>query len=86
MVYWVDDDLHNSLMAANPNITFKLRGSNKTAIEIVLPYASFDLQSQAVNNARYFPLKKAVNESQYTLGRTFLQEAYVYMARLKSAI
>lgn len=29
------------------------------------------------NTSRYFPLMRAANESQYTLGRTFLQEAYI---------
>ncbi|KAL8640368.1 MAG: hypothetical protein Q9226_008757 [Calogaya cf. arnoldii] len=29
------------------------------------------------NTTRYFPLIRAANESQYTLGRTFLQEAYL---------
>ena len=31
----------------------------------------------AANSTRYFPLARATNSSQYTLGRTFFQEAYV---------
>ena len=31
----------------------------------------------APNPTRYFPLARATNSSQYTLGRTFFQEAYV---------
>jgi hypothetical protein len=27
------------------------------------------------NQTRYFPLQRAANDTQYTLGRTFLQEA-----------
>ncbi|KAL9011179.1 MAG: hypothetical protein Q9173_003953 [Seirophora scorigena] len=48
---------------------------------ITLPYAGFDLQlslyPNAPNASRYFPLRRAANESQYTLGRTFLQEIYL---------
>ena len=50
-------------------------------MDIVLPYASFDLLAsypRVLNATKYFPLKRAANESQYTLGRTFLQEAYVF--------
>lgn len=78
--YFVDDALHDRLMAANPSITFQL-GNSKTGgevVDIVLPYASFDLVSEyplTPNSLRYFPLVRAANESQYTLGRTFLQEA-----------
>ncbi|KAJ9656578.1 hypothetical protein H2201_008493 [Coniosporium apollinis] len=45
-----------------------------------MPYGSFDLNASAPlfdTSTRYFPLKRAVNDSQYTLGRTFLQQAYV---------
>jgi len=43
-----------------------------------LPYAAFDLVADyplVIDSSRYFPLMRAANESQYTLGRTFLQEA-----------
>ncbi|KAG0648252.1 hypothetical protein D0Z07_5497, partial [Hyphodiscus hymeniophilus] len=49
-------------------------------ISINLPYAAFDLQATYPifpNATNYFPLRRAANQSQYTLGRTFLQEAYV---------
>lgn len=49
------------------------------SVTIVLPYQAFDQQvsSPLVANGTsyYFPLKKAANDTQYTLGRTFLQEA-----------
>lgn len=47
---------------------------------IVLPYKAFDLQvSYPVysNKTYYFPIRRAANETQYRLGRTFLQEAYL---------
>ena len=75
----------------NWNMTFKfiladLPGSTKI-VTISLPYAAFDLQlsypfpglnatasSPATN---YFPLRKAANATQYTIGRVFLQESYL---------
>lgn len=81
-MYFVNDTLHQSLTARNPNITFQIANTETggPTVDIVLPYASFDLQAfypMEVNTTRYFPLQRATNESQYTLGRTFLQEAYV---------
>lgn len=81
-LYLVNDTLHQSLTARNPNITFQI-GNSQTGgptVDIVLPYASFDLLASypmVLNSTRYFPLQRAANESQYTLGRTFLQEASV---------
>lgn len=80
---------HDALV--NWNLTFNfiiadLPGSTKS-VNISLPYSAFDLQlsypfpglnatasSPAIN---YFPLRKAANSSQYTIGRVFLQEAYL---------
>ncbi|KAL9100992.1 MAG: hypothetical protein Q9163_003697 [Psora crenata] len=81
-VYWVDDDLHQTLLITNPNINFTIGNSlaGGPTVDIVLPYASFDLQAKypaAPTTTRYFPLKRAANESQYILGRTFMQEVYV---------
>lgn len=79
-MYWVNDALHQSLIHRNLIFTFKIadtidRGSTVT---IALPYASFNLEVKypfTADTTRYFPLQQAVKESQYTLGRTFLQEA-----------
>lgn len=49
-------------------------------MDIVIPYLSFDLQATfpLINNSSwYFPLKRAANDSQNTLGRAFLQESYL---------
>ena len=77
--YWVDDKLHDELTKSNPEVTFKLDNPqpDPAVVRLTMPYASFDLQYPAFGNMRYFPLAKAANETQYTLGRTFLQEAYV---------
>jgi hypothetical protein len=78
----VNDTIHERLKALNPTITFKLGNDNDstTTTNIDLPYAAFDLQIgwPAYNDTRnYFPIKRARNSSQYTLGRTFFQEAYM---------
>ena len=80
---FVDDDQHESLMAEDTDFTFVL-ANNETGgptVDIHLPYSSFDLAMDYplvacnISGIRYFPLKRAANSSQYTLGRAFLQEA-----------
>ncbi len=79
-MYWVNDTVHQALVTANPNITFTIGNSNTggPTVDIRFPYASFDLEAKnpfVSSTRRYFPLQRAANASQYTLGRTFLQEA-----------
>lgn len=83
-LYLVNDTLHDLLLERNANVTFTLAQgfADNTSVQISLPYAAFDLQAQPPymgisNNTNYFPLRRAANESQYLLGRTFLQEAYI---------
>jgi hypothetical protein len=72
------------------NFTFSIADTSTSseAVEITLPYNAFDQQltfpyinntsySSDDANKYYFPLRPATNESQYTLGRSFLQEAYM---------
>jgi hypothetical protein len=78
--YPVDDTLHDALVARDASITFSLGNSDADGetVNITLPYGSFDLQATppfATKRTRYFPLRRAVDDTQYTLGRTFLQEA-----------
>lgn len=81
-IYLINDTLHQKLLKQNATFTFTL-GINPEggqSLEIVLPYASFDLfvdYPTVQNRTRYFPLMRATNETQYTLGRLFLQEAYL---------
>ncbi|KAG4439853.1 hypothetical protein IFR05_004666 [Cadophora sp. M221] len=81
-LYLVGEDAHAALVKQNPTFTFKIgrAGGGGETVDIVIPYAAFDLNLTAPivgGDARYFPLKQAQNSTQYTLGRTFLQEAYV---------
>lgn len=80
--YLVNDALHSALRDQDTSVVFNI-GNSSTApgqgLNISLPYAAFDLIAEdpllKKNSSRYFPLMRAANESQYTLGRTFLQEA-----------
>ncbi len=73
------------------NMTFQfavadLSGSSNS-VSLSLPYEAFDLQlsypypglnaTQSSPPTNYFPLRKAANSTQYTLGRAFLQETYL---------
>lgn len=79
-LYLVNDTLHEKLLAKNASTTFTIGNgvSGGQTVDITLPYASFDLIAEyplVKNRTNYFPLKRAANDTQFTLGRTFLQEA-----------
>lgn len=87
-IYSITDHQHNALVTANPNVTFTVSNSADTSgpsVDLVLPYDSFDLEAQwprvqslaAGESTRYFPLRRATNSTQYTIGRVFLQEVYL---------
>lgn len=77
--YLVNDTLHESLQQQDASITFSLATPNGTdGVDIKLPYAAFDLKAVSpvlANESRFFPLVRATNDTEYTLGRAFLQEA-----------
>lgn len=90
-LYTFSNDSTQPETLANWNLTFNfiiadLPGSSKV-VSLTLPYAAFDLELTypfpGLNNdqfspaTKYFPLRKADNDTQYTLGRAFLQEAYL---------
>ena len=81
-LYLVNDTTHASLLQLNPTISIKLGVSkfDRPSVDINLPYGAFDLQASSPfhpNATNYFPLRRAANSTQYTLGRTFLQEAHL---------
>ena len=81
-LYLVNDSIHKQLQQMEPNVTFKLgvMASEGPSVDITLPYGAFDLQASSPiypNTTDYFPLRRAANETQQTLGRTFLQEVYI---------
>ena len=78
--YLVNDTLHEQLQQQNASIAFTLGNeiSGGASTKLVLPYNAFDLTvgPPTVNKTQnYFPLRRADNDTQYTLGRTFLQDA-----------
>jgi hypothetical protein len=79
-LYLVNDTVHDMLLTLNPVLTFTLGNtiSGGETIDIKLPYQAFDLQASwpiYPNATNYFPIRRAENDTQYTIGRTFLQEA-----------
>jgi hypothetical protein len=83
-LYLVSDALHTKLLQQNSTITFTVAPLRDSTVDqqvnVTFPYAAFDLQVSypyVTTQQRYFPLKRAANSTQYVLGRTFLQEAYL---------
>ncbi|KAL3424175.1 eukaryotic aspartyl protease [Phlyctema vagabunda] len=81
-LYLLNSSTHDNLVNLNPNITITLadQKSGGQSTDIVLPYSAFDLNVSAPiynGSSLYFPIRRATDASMYTLGRTFLQEAYV---------
>ena len=81
-LYLVNDSIHGQLQQKEPTVTFKLgvMESEGPSVDITLPYGAFDLQASSPiypNATNYFPLRRAANETQQTLGRAFLQEVYI---------
>jgi hypothetical protein len=81
-LYLVNDTQHAALLAEDAEVTFRL-GDGLTggaSAAITFPYSAFALTATyplVGNSSYYFPLKQAMDQSQYTLGRVFLQEAYL---------
>jgi hypothetical protein len=81
-LYRIDGATRARLLERKPSITFGLGTTANPAerVNIVLPYSAFDQQATYPiypNATNYFPIRRAYNDTQYTIGRTFFQEAYV---------
>jgi hypothetical protein len=81
-LYIVNMTTHDRLRQLNPSINFQLGNSRNPTkvVNINLPYGAFDLRAGYPiypNATNYFPIRRAANETQFTLGRAFLQEAYL---------
>lgn len=83
--YLLSPSAHEEFKAKNPNMTFCLPNSQESQrlVSITIPYAELDLTLQkplfngTANSSTWFPLRRAPSEDTYTLGRAFLQEAYL---------
>jgi hypothetical protein len=79
-LYLLNDDLHESLLQMNPEVRFKIGPQTSgDSTTLNLPYWNFYHTATENLGASelYFPLKRAANDSQYVLGRTFLQSVYL---------
>ena len=81
-LYLVNDTIHIKLQQMNPTVTIGLGTTADPAqrVNVVLPYSAFDLQASHPiypNTTNYFPIRRSQNASMYTLGRAFMQEAYI---------
>ncbi|KAF2154051.1 acid protease [Myriangium duriaei CBS 260.36] len=82
-MYLVNASLHDTLIQSNPLVTLALVASDSTAVDIPLPYGAFDLTTSyptlgdGGQSSFYFPIRRGANDTQYVLGRAFLQEAYL---------
>jgi hypothetical protein len=81
-LYLMNDTLHESLLEKNPTVSFKVGPQvSGASITIDMPYWNFyhTATFAYVGNSSglYFPLRRAANDTQYVLGRTFLQSAHI---------
>ena len=85
-LYFINETQRNALRARNATVSFKLAqlpGADASqSVDLVFPYYSFDHRAKPPYRGmsierRYFPLRRAQDPKQYTLGRVFLQEAYI---------
>ena len=80
-LYLLNTTQQTALQAQNASITFSIGNlTSSETVDITFPYSAFELTAAyplVDNDTKYFPIKRADNETQYTLGRTFFQEAYV---------
>jgi hypothetical protein len=85
-IYFVNDSIHTDLLNVNPVVSFTLATSKQPdtneTVQIQVPYSSLALRLEypyvpANHHRRYFPIRRAASDAQYTLGRAFLQDAYV---------
>lgn len=89
-LYLVNNKTHDDLVKQNASITFEIGSSigASSSVNITFPYASFDLEvgyplvTKDKAPSKYFPLRRAADSTQYTLGRTFVQESYVLTSLL----
>ncbi|CAK1364997.1 unnamed protein product [Cercospora beticola] len=83
-LYLINETMRARNLQLSPAITFTFgksaREDGSETTNIVLPYAAFDMNASYPfyqTETPYFPIRRASNDSQYTIGRTLFQEAYV---------
>lgn len=80
--YALTTGAYSALQTLDPTFRFKIGTDVRSdpAITIEIPYAAFDLEASYpifASATKYFPLRRAANNTQYALGRVFMQEIYM---------
>ena len=83
--FYINDTAHQLNLANNPIVSFQVGPeASGSSIVIRLPYWNFYLAAQknkldpnTADGVFRFPLRQASNDTQYVLGRAFLQSAYL---------
>jgi hypothetical protein len=79
--YIIPDDVDQALSKNGATLTISLTSLTDTTqtVNITIPYPSLNLYNGYPfgNGQRYFPMRPAVYPGKYSLGRAFLQEAYM---------
>ena len=87
--YGSNSSIRDELISWNLTFTFTIADlpGSSSSVDIILPFAAFDQlltypfpgldANYTSSGMSYFPLRKATSNSQYTIGRTFLQESYL---------
>lgn len=82
-LYLMNTSLHQDLLQKDPSVRFTIGPEVSGAgVPISMPYWNFYLTAtpeltNSASSKMYFPLKRAANDSQYVLGRAFLQSAHL---------
>ncbi|OQO06976.1 hypothetical protein B0A48_07542 [Cryoendolithus antarcticus] len=81
-LFLINDTMRERNLQSMPTLHFSFGASlsGGPTQTISLPYNAFDLQASYPfykNATNYFPIRVAHKDTQYTIGRTFFQEAYV---------
>ncbi|KAI6909961.1 acid protease [Hortaea werneckii] len=83
-LFLINDTMRDRMRELKPTVTFILGGSTiddaESTLNLELPFAALDLQASFPfyqNATNYIPIRRARNDSQYTLGRTLFQELYI---------
>jgi hypothetical protein len=80
--YAISASTRSRVQELAPTITFTVSDGlvEGNTLNLKFPYASFDLEATYPifpDPTAYFPIRRAANESQFMIGRVFLQEAYL---------
>lgn len=88
-LYSVNETMHQRLLDQNATIVFAIGTNTLTTnvLGLAFPYASFKLETldtyPNVTKFNEIILRRAVSDTPYTLGRTFLRETYVSLTVLE---